>query len=228
MDEKIKELLDMYERFEDKKSAQGALDFVMRNAGRFGAVMPVGSALPTEALAVDLGLPSGRLWADRNVGAASPEEPGLYFSWGNTQDIEFGKVCDFSNKVYDETEGAELKCDIDEGHDAATVNMGAPWRMPTNDDFMELDKYCKHEWVEQNGYYGMRFTSNVNGNSIFFAASGLGYGSSWNYRGSGGYYWSASFSSARDARSLSFSSGGVDPQDDYYRYYGFAVRAVQN
>ena len=228
MDEKIKELLDVYERFEDKKSAQGALDFVMQNAGRFGAVMPVVYALPTEALAVDLGLPSGRLWADRNVGAASPEEPGLYFSWGNTRGIEFGKVCDFSDDGYRDTEGAELECDIDEGHDAATVNMGAPWRMPTEEDFVELDKYCNREWVEQNGYYGMRFTSNVNGNSIFFAASGNGDGSSWNYRGSFGYYWSASFYSARYVRNLYFDSGGVYPQSNDYRYDGFAVRAVQN
>ena len=203
-----------------------------RNAFRFvtecDSVNPVDVALPTEALAVDLGLPSGRLWADRNVGAESQEEPGLYFSWGNTQGIEHGKVCEFSDDGYRDTEGAELECDIDEGHDAATVNKGAPWRMPTEEDFMELDKYCNHEWVEQNGYYGMRFTSNVNGNSIFFAASGYGFGSSWNSRGSYGYYWSASFNSARYALGLSFNSGGVNPQYYDVRCLGFAVRAVQN
>ena len=62
---------------------------------------------------------------------------------------------------------------------------------------------------------------------LFFACSGFGNGSSWHGRGGYGYYWSASFLSARNARLLYFSSGGVFPQDSYYRYLGFAVRPVQ-
>lgn len=65
------------------------------------------------------------------------------------------------------------------------------------------------------------------GRKLFFACSGNGNGSSWNNRGSNGNYWSASFNSARNARFLDFSSGGVNPQSNYNRYDGFAVRPVQ-
>ena len=101
MEQREKELLDIYERFELTKSAQGAIDFVCRN-------MNVVSCEPVEfdmtkkddymPVAVDLGLPSGVKWADRNVGATSPEEPGLFFSWGNVDGVEIGKACDFSEE----------------------------------------------------------------------------------------------------------------------------------
>ena len=177
---------------------------------------------------VDMGLPSGVKWADRNIGAKSPEDVGLYFSWGNTKGVEFGKVCNFSEESYDESEGAKLDGDLDAEHDAATVNMGKPWRMPTSDEFQELYDNCDWEYVEQNGYYGVRFTSKINGNKLFFSTSGYGNGSSWINRGANGYYWSSSFYSSRGARYLYFFSGGVYPQDSSNRCYGFAVRAVQN
>ena len=176
---------------------------------------------------VDLGLPSGRLWADRNIGATSPEDVGLYFSWGNTDGHVFGTDYEFDWDSYEKTPGAKLKGDIDAEHDAATVNLGAPWRMPTEEDFVELVDNCIFEVCSLNGYRGMKLTSKINGNSLFFACSGFGHGTSWDGRGSIGYYWSASFLSARYARSLFFGSGGVDPQDNYRRYYGFAVRPVQ-
>ena len=177
---------------------------------------------------VDMGLPSGVKWADKNVGAMSPEDVGLYFSWGNTRGVEFGKVCKFSEEAYDESEGAKFEGNLDTEHDAATVNMGESWRMPTSDEFQELYDNCDWEYVEQNGYYGVRFTSKINGNKLFFACSGGGNGRSWNNRGSYGYYWSSSFYSSRYARDLNFDSGGVYPQNINNRYYGFAVRAVQN
>ena len=228
MEQREKELLDIYERF--GKDAQGAIDFVCRN-------MNVVSCEPVEfdmtkkddymPVAVDLGLPSGVKWADRNVGATSPEEPGLFFSWGNVDGVEIGKACDFNEEAYAVTEGAKLKDNLDAAHDAATVNLGAPWRMPTGEEFLELYDNCDWEWTTENCYYGVRFTSRINGKSIFFSASGVGDGSSWSYRGANGYYWSASFNSSRLARYLGFSSGGVRPQVNSSRYYGFAVRAVQ-
>ena len=228
MEQREKELLDIYERF--GKDAQGAMDFVRRNIG--AGIEPVEFDLTRNddymPVAVDLGLPSGMKWADRNVGAKSPEEPGLFFSWGNVEGVEIGKACDFSEKAYAETEGAKLKGDLDAAHDAATVNLGKPWRMPTKDEFQELYDNCDWEWTTENGYYGIRFTSRINGKSIFFSASGFGGGSSWNERGAYGYYWSASFFSSRGARYLYFRSGGVSPQVNYSRCSGFAVRAVQN
>lgn len=228
MEQREKELFDIYERF--GKDAQEAVDFVRRNIEV--GIEPVEFDLTKKddymPVAVDLGLPSGVKWADRNVGAKSPEEPGLFFSWGNVEGVEIGKACDFSEEAYAKTEGAKLKGDIDAAHDAATANPGAPWRMPTDEEFQELCDNCDWEWTTENGYYGVRFTSKINGKSIFFAASGYGAGSSWNNRGAYGYYWSSSFSSSRYARSLSFGSGGVSPQSSNNRYYGFAVRAVQN
>ena len=228
MEQREKELLDIYERF--GKDAQEAMDFVRRNIG--AGIEPVEFDLTKKddymPVAVDLGLPSGVKWADRNVGAKSPEDPGLFFSWGNVEGVEIGKACDFSEEAYAETEGAKLKGNLDAAHDAATVNLGAPWRMPTDEEFQDLYDNCDWEWTTENGYYGVRFTSKINGKSIFFAASGFGAGSSWSSRGADGFYWSRSFYSTRDARYLSFSSGGVHPQHNYNRYYGFAVRPVQN
>lgn len=231
MEQREKELLDIYERFELTKSAQGAIDFVCRN-------MEVVSRKPVEfdmtkkddytPVAVDLGLPSGLKWADRNVGAKSPEEPGLFFSWGNVEGVEIGKACDFSEEAYAETEGAKLKGNLDAAHDAATVNLGAPWRMPTDDECQELYDNCDWAWTTENGYYGVRFTSKINGKSLFFACSGDGCGATWGGRGSDGFFWSASFYSARTARYLYFGSGGVGPQSVNGRFFGFAVRPVQN
>ena len=228
MEQREKELLDIYERF--GKDAQSAMDFVRRNIG--AGIEPVEFDMTKKddymPVAVDLGLPSGVKWADRNVGAKSPEETGLFFSWGNVEGVEIGKACDFIEEAYAETEGAKLGDDLDAAHDAATVNLGEPWRMPTDEELQELYDNCDWEWTTENGYYGVRFTSKINGKSIFFSASGSGYGSSWNDRGANGNYWSASFYSSRYARYLDFYSGGVNPQDNNYRYYGFAVRVVQN
>ena len=227
MEQREKELLDIYERF--GKDAQGAMDFVRRNIGV--GCEPVEFDMTKKddymPVAVDLGLPSGVKWADRNVGATSPEEPGLFFSWGNVDGVKIGKACDFSEEAYAVTEGAKLKDNLDAAHDAATVNLGAPWRMPTGEEFLELYDNCDREWTTENCYYGVRFTSRINGKSIFFSASGYGYGSSWNDRGANGFCWSASFYSSRRARYLLFHSGGVSPLYYYNRYGGFAVRAVQ-
>lgn len=228
MEQREKELLDIYERF--GKDAQEAMDFVRRNieAGREPVEFDMTKKDDYMPVAVDLGLPSGVKWADRNVGAKSSEETGLFFSWGNVGGVKVGKACDFSEGAYAETEGAKLKGDLDAVHDAATVNIGAPWRMPTDEEFQELYDNCDWKWTTENCYYGVRFTSKINSKSIFFSASGIGNGSSWYNRGANGYYWSSSFSSSRGARSLVFYSGGVGPQGDNDRYYGFAVRAVHD
>lgn len=228
MNELTKELLDVYDRFESTKSAQGAMDFAMRNARQMQVPVDIVQiALTSTMQTVDLGLPSGRLWADRNVGAKSPEDPGLFFSWGNTEGVEFGKVCDFDGEHYMNSPGAKMEGDLDAEHDAARVNMGAPWCMPTEDDFVELVENCNYELVNQNGYYGMRFTSKKNGNSIFLVCSGYGERSSWSGRGSSGYYWSATSCSPLYARSFYFRRSYADMQSTNSRCFGFAVRPVQ-
>lgn len=196
----------------------------------------------SKVVAIDLGLPSGTLWADRNVGASSPEDYGAFFSWGNVEpkyptrknmdwgrdDDGFKGVYSFDEEEYQKTEGYKLKGDIDLAHDAARINMGEPWQMPTSEQFQELYDNCTWERKTVNGVNGYLVTSKINGNSIFFACSGYGNGTSWGDRGSSGDYWSASFLSARSAYYLYFISGDVNPQNSYNRFYGFPVRPVQN
>lgn len=195
----------------------------------------------TETKAVDLGLPSGTLWADRNLGAKSPSDYGAFVSWGNTDlhfpdkgDVDWGdndnafRDYEFNSEEYKDSPGAKLTGDIDLEHDAAHVNLGGDWRIPTEDQFKELVANC--DWIRStvNGVNGYLVVSKINKASIFFACSGYGLGSSWGHRGSNAHYWSASFGSAVSARSLSFRSGGVYPQSGSLRCYGFAVRPVQN
>lgn len=164
---------------------------------------------------------------------------GVY-NWGGINAAEPW----YDGQVYGNTKGATLTGNIPVGEefDAARANLGGTKRMPTSAEFKELFDGCIYidadgvevdttktdKRVTVNGVVGLYLQSVANGNRLFFSASGNGAGSSWNNRGSDGYYWSSSFGSARYARYLSFSSGGVNPQGYSNRYYGFAVRAVQD
>ena len=178
---------------------------------------------------VDLALPSGLLWCEHNIGASTPYEHGLYFSWGNVEGHAEGSGYDFSDAVYAQTAGAALTGNIpvNNTYDMARHNMGAPCRLPTMGEFTELNSNCDSEWTDEDGVAGRRFTSRINGNSIFFPASGYYNGTSLDGRGSYGYYWSSSWYSEAYARLLHFYSTGVDPQSYDLRRYGFTVRAVQ-
>ena len=189
--------------------------------------------------AIDLGLPSGTLWADRNVGAKSQYDYGLFFSWGNTKgyrpntgDMDWGDFDNafdykFTSDEYAKTPGAKLEGDIDLEHDAARVNMGEPWKMPTSEQFQELYDNC--DWIRKNihGVNGYLVVSKINGNSLFFACSGYGNGTTLYYRGSDGYFWASTLYSSTLGRLLYFLSSGVYPQYNYNRFYGFTVRPVQ-
>lgn len=178
---------------------------------------------------VDLALPSGLLWCEHNVGATTPYEHGLYFSWGNVEGHAEGSGYDFSDAVYAQTAGAALTGNIpvNNTYDMARHNMGSPSRLPTMGEFVELNNNCDSEWTDEDGVAGRRFTSRINGNSIFFPASGLYDGTSLYYRGSHGCSWSSTWNSEADARRLNFNSTGVDPQSYGNRRLGFTVRAVQ-
>ena len=178
---------------------------------------------------VDLALPSGLLWCEHNVGASTPYEHGLYFSWGNVEGHAEGSGYDFSDAVYAETPGAALtgNVPVNGTYDLVRHNMGAPCRLPTVGEFQELNSNCTSEWTDEDGVAGRRFTSRINGNSIFFPASGNYSGTSLNNRGSYGLYWSSSYNSATNAYNLSFSSSDVNPANRNNRRYGFTARAVQ-
>jgi hypothetical protein len=169
------------------------------------------------------------LWCEHNVGATTPYEHGLYFSWGNVEGHAEGSGYDFSDAVYAETPGAALtgNVPVNGTYDLARHNMGAPCRLPTVGEFQELNSNCDSEWTDEDGVAGRRFTSRINGNSIFFPASGYYNGTSLNGRGSSGYYWSSSYYSATNAYILYFDSSSVDPANLSYRRLGFTARAVQ-
>ena len=186
---------------------------------------------------VDLGLPSGTLWATRNLGAEIPEDYGYYFSWGNvvgrkpngtTFDYNWGTD---NNGNYASTTGAALTGDIPTNmdYDAVQRYMGGSCKMPTTTQFAELfnSSYTTNEWTTKNGVNGRLVTSKINGNSIFFPAAGFGYGSSLNGAGSYGVYWSRSIGSSDGGYDLYFNSSDVHPQNIDYGFYGFSVRAVQ-
>lgn len=175
---------------------------------------------------VDLGLPSGLLWASRNVGARVPEEAGLYFSWGNLIGHAEGSGYDFSQAEYNTTPAAAITANLSLSQDAARANLGAPYRMPIAAEFQELYDNCTSEWTRINGVNGRLFTSNVNGNTLFFPAAGDYDGTSINTRGSSGFYWPSTYFSATNARCLYFNGSNVIPQYNYSRRLGFPVRAV--
>ena len=178
---------------------------------------------------VDLALPSGLLWCEHNVGATTPYEHGLYFSWGNVEGHAEGSGYDFSDAVYAQTAGATLTGNIpvNNTYDMARHNMGAPCRLPTSGEFVELNNNCDSEWTDEDGVAGRRFTSRINGNSIFFPASGYYGGTALYGRGSTGRYWSSTWGSETNVRNMYFYSTGVSPQSSNSRRLGFSVRAVQ-
>lgn len=187
-----------------------------------------GGDTPSPTPYIDLGLPSGLLWRSYNLGANSPEEAGDYFSWGNTEGHAEGSGYDFSQAVYDTTPAAAITDNLSLSQDAARANLGAPWRMPTAAEFQELYDNCTCVWATLNGVVGRLFTSNVNGNTLFFPAAGRYLGTSLDSHGSRGSYWSSTHLSAASARDLLFSSSDVVPQDYSNRRNGFSVRAVMN
>ena len=193
---------------------------------------------------VDLGLPSGLKWAKCNVGAETETDYGDYFMWGSTTP-NTNTTCDwehspFNNGAsdYDEeyftthkSEWLDNNGNLKPEFDAARAIMGGDWRMPTKDEIQELIDNTTNEWVEDyngSGVNGMKFTSKTNGKSIFFPASGGAYGTGVYNRGSYGYFWSSSLhpSDSYYGLYLLFSSSGIVPQNDIYRFYGFCVRSV--
>jgi hypothetical protein len=189
--------------------------------------MPLLAVRKAPPKAIDLGLPSGLLWTDRNLGALSPTDYGEYFSWGNTDGHAEGSGYDFSAANYDASPGKQITGDIALSQDAANAYLGGSFRMPTKGEFQELYDNCDSAWVTENGVAGRRFTSKTNGNSIFFPAAGYYNGTTLGSRGSYGSYWSASRHTDSNGYNLGFNSGNVNPQNSYYRRCGFSVRAVQ-
>ena len=210
-----------------------------------GAEPSTPGTAPAGAEAVDLGLPSGTKWANMNVGASKSEDYGLYFAWGETvgygSDTNDGrsfnwtsyKWCNGSEDTMtkyctDSSYGTvDNKTVLDLEDDAAYVNWGSSWRMPTVTEIQELLDNTTSEWTTQNGIKGCKFTSKTNGNSIFLPAAGFRGGADLTFQTSCGYYWSSSLheSYPNPARGLYFNLVGAYAGSGH-RYYGRTVRPV--
>lgn len=168
---------------------------------------------------VDLGL--SVKWATCNVGASKPEDYGNYYAWGETSTKS--SYTENNSKTFGKSMG-----DINgnSSYDAARANWGGKWRMPTKVEMRELIDNCTWEWTTQNGVKGYKVTG-PNGNYIFLPAAGTRNGSSLNYAGSLGIYWSSTpYSNIYDsANRLYFRSDDhfINPYD---RFYGWSVRPV--
>ena len=135
---------------------------------------------------VDLGLPSGTMWATCNVGADKPEDSGLLFQFGRVDGYTYGdennkfRIQNQNNEdtgnsyipltTSGRTYNAGETLDLDD--DAARVNMGGAWKMPTKEDFEELLKYTNHEVTSINEVQGMMFTSKINMQQLFIPFAG--------------------------------------------------------
>ena len=192
---------------------------------------------------VDLGLPSGTLWATCNVGASKPSDAGLYFQWGDTvgytaaqvgtgdgkkkfatdwSDYKWGKSPNFTKYT---TTGATL--DLED--DAAHANMGGDWHMPTPTQISELLDNTTNAWTTQDGVNGRLFTSKKDGTkSIFIPAAGVAWDGSVQGSGGYGYVWSSMLSAGNvgSGQGLSFNSGNVYLRNRSIRCNGLSVRGV--
>lgn len=188
---------------------------------------------------VDLGLPSGTLWATFNVGATKPEEFGDYFAWG---EIDPKKRYYWSNykwanggpesitkyitgNKYSSTPD-NLSSPLPED-DAATANWGEGWRMPTTNEIRELINNCEYSWVEVNGVKGAKYTAS-NGNSIFLPLAGVSDESGQNsYYGC---YWAGTIDEIYpyNADYLCFTQKNKGWLTVSHRYRGYSVRPVRS
>ena len=190
---------------------------------------------------VDLGLPSGTLWATCNIGASSPEDYGNYYAWGETSTKG---TYDWSTYKYangDKDKLTKYCNDSDKGNngftdnltelqpsdDPATANWGSGWRTPSKAQWDELLKNTTNKWTTRNGVSGRLFTSKKNGQTLFLPAAGARWGSELSVALSS--YWSRSLDagSPNGAWSLGFYSGDCGMSYNY-RYDGQSVRPVRS
>ena len=182
---------------------------------------------------VDLGLPSGKMWAKWNLGADRLGGRGNCFSWGETSpkadslyytkenyllnDGEYGNF-----KRYNKDDGLKMLLPFD---DAATVRLGSKWRTPTRADFLELHENCTMVVSEVEGHRGISFVSKKNSNYIFFRTTGFRHDGKWYGSSTHVRFWIANASdrSSYDAVYITLiikedNTIEVYPYDACYRY----------
>ena len=193
---------------------------------------------------VDLGLPSGTLWATCNVGAEKPEEYGDYFAWGETEpkecyDWETYKHCAGSSKTQtkynpdSEYGTVDDKAELDTEDDAAFVNWGEDWCIPNMNQCTEIldDDNTTTKWTTRYGVHGSLIISKFNGKSIFLPAAGSRSGLFLHGADLHCCYWSHPLCSDNPFNAWGFGYGsggygfGYGPAN---RRWGFSVRPVRS
>lgn len=146
--------------------------------------------------AIDLGLPSRTLWADKNIGATDNYDDGWYVAWGEISEkdeyrastYKWENFTDYENYYftkYTESDGLKMLLSDD---DVATVIAGDDWKIPSVIEWQELLDYCSWKWSNSNGRNGYVVTG-PNGNKIFIVAGGSkGTGSFFGHNESGCYW----------------------------------------
>ena len=191
---------------------------------------------------VNLGLPSGTLWAACNVGATNPEDYGDYFAWGETKGYNAGKTSfdrstykwckdgdDYAitkyctEKRYNHDGITDNKTELEPEDDAAYVNCGPEWRMPRE---LFNDNYTTTKGTKLNGVYGFKITSKTNGNSIFLPAAGYRHAGSF-FHENEGFYWSRTlYYLPHCAWRMKIYNTGMEFEDSG-RSWGGSVRPVR-
>ncbi|MBR5964225.1 MAG: hypothetical protein IK000_08780 [Bacteroidaceae bacterium] len=206
---------------------------------------------------IDLGLSSGTLWASCNVGASLPEEYGEYFAWGEWETKatelyswpayqyaidDYNQLTKYCMEVYGGTYGYNNFVDnlheLEAIDDAAFMNWGPAWRMPTAGQWQELIDECDWEWAPLNNINGYFVKSKTNNNAIFLPAAGtksVGQGGlsqvgNWGFYWSSSLYWNAKSGNPSNALSLSFYQNSVSENMSNAwngRFIGMSIRPVR-
>jgi len=183
---------------------------------------------------VDLGLPSGTLWASCNIGAKVPYESGDYFCWGETTKLTasshdykwFGRYVNGSSQILKYNKWDE-KTELDLEDDAAHVIWGGKWRMPSLEQIQELCENCRKIHTIYNGVNVLKFLSNINGRYIILPAAGT-FSAENEIDDTRGHIWfrTRNNSDAEKAYSLSFSRVDYSIHSSW-RKIGLNIRPVR-
>ena len=240
--------LKYFEQASDYEAYKNGSDYVLPNVSFIEDVKDVSydQYIKPQSLynMVDLGLPSGLLWADRNIGANNPEDTGLYFAWGETQGYTAEQV-DSRERLFTpdsywdldpETETYMKYNDsntlLQPEDDAATVNMGAEYRMPTKADFQELMMNTTWSFIDiPNNRKAVKIASKTSSNYIIIPASEAFFGTlgSSNRTNAGTVWISELLSGYESARCFNFEyNRSMDINANKARFSGVPVRGVCN
>lgn len=219
--------------------------FLTALASAFAASIISPSTLLADANAgheyVDLGLPSGTLWATCNLGATSPEQYGDFYAWGETTgysslDRTFdwttytlcsGTATSLTKYCTDSSYGTvDNQTTLDLSDDAANQIWGGAWHIPTDAQLTELRENTTLTNETINGIAGRRLTSKLNGNSIFMPFTGYFENAEYKNEGVYGNYWSASTNGKNQAYAIWFPNSGAIRRGLIDRCYAQAIRPV--